>query len=291
MSNLEDINAIKFAIPKGRMYEGVLRILNEAGIKVHVTARDYRPAISLPGMQIKILKPRAIVEMLDIGSRDLGFAGADWVAEDNADLIEVLDTGLDRVRLISAVPEQILVDNKLPSRKLRVATEYVNLTKRWIEERGLDADLIRSYGATEVLPPEDADCIVDNTATGATLVANNLRIIDDLMVSSTRLYASKAAMENSAKRERIEEFALLVRSVIEARLRVMLEMNVSQEELASVIEVLPCMRQPTVSPMHNSAGFAVKVAVIRDELPVVIPAIKAAGGTDIVVTKPVQIVP
>lgn len=282
---------IRFAIPKGRMYDGVAKLLDEAGIRIRTSSRDYRPSISLPGYDVKILKPRAIIEMLDLGARDLGFAGADWVAEDSADLVELLDTGLDRVRLVAAVPEQSNEDELLNRAGAIVASEYVSITKRWIDERGYTAKLIRSYGATEVLPPEDADCIIDNTATGSTLEANNLRIIDELMVSTTRVYASKAAMENPAKREQIERFVLLVRSVLEARKRVMLELNVSSENLESVIEVLPCMRQPTVAPMHNSNGFAVKVAVLREQLTEVIPLIKARGGSDIIVTQPGQIVP
>lgn len=282
---------IRFAIPKGRMYDGVAKLLDESGIIIRTSSRDYRPSISLPGYDVKILKPRAIIEMLDLGARDLGFAGADWVAEDSADLVELLDTGLDRVRLVAAVPEQSNEDELLNRAGAIVASEYVSITKRWIDERGYTAKLIRSYGATEVLPPEDADCIIDNTATGSTLEANNLRIIDELMVSTTRVYASKAAMENPAKREQIERFVLLVRSVLEARKRVMLELNVSSENLESVIEVLPCMRQPTVAPMHNSNGFAVKVAVLREQLTEVIPLIKARGGSDIIVTQPGQIVP
>lgn len=282
---------IRFAIPKGRMYDGVAKLLDEAGIRIRTSSRDYRPSISLPGYDVKILKPRAIIEMLDLGARDLGFAGADWVAEDSADLVELLDTGLDRVRLVAAVPEQSNEDELLNRAGAIVASEYVNITKRWIDERGYSAKLIRSYGATEVLPPEDADCIIDNTATGSTLEANNLRIIDELMVSTSRVYASKAAMANPAKREQIERFVLLVRSVLEARKRVMLELNVSSENLESVIEVLPCMRQPTVAPMHNSDGFAVKVAVLRDQLTEVIPLIKTRGGSDIIVTQPGQIVP
>lgn len=282
---------IRFAIPKGRMYDGVAKLMGEAGIKIRTSSRDYRPSISLPGYDVKILKPRAIIEMLDLGARDLGFAGADWVAEDSADLVELLDTGLDRVRLVAAVPERSNEDELLNRAGAIVASEYVNITQRWIDEKGYNAKLIRSYGATEVLPPEDADCIIDNTATGSTLDANNLRIIDELMISTTRVYASKAAMENPAKREQIERFVLLVRSVLEARKRVMLELNVSSENLEAVIEVLPCMRQPTVAPMHNSNGFAVKVAVLREQLTEVIPLIKARGGSDIIVTQPGQIVP
>lgn len=284
-------STIRFAIPKGRMYQGVTKLMEEAGISLHTSSRDYRPAISLPGFDVKILKPRAIIEMLDLGARDLGFAGADWVAEDNADLVELLDTGLDRVRLIAAVPEASNEETLLNRPGAIVASEYVNITQRWIDQRGYSARLVRSYGATEVLPPEDADCIIDNTATGSTLEANALRIIDELMVSTTRIYASKSAMENPSKREKIERFVLLIRSVLEARKRVMLELNVSIDDLESVIEVLPCMRQPTVAPMHNNNGFAVKVAVLRDQLADVIPLIKERGGSDLIVSQPGQIVP
>lgn len=291
MTPQTDDNTIKLAIPKGRMYEGVSKLMGDAGIRIRTSSRDYRPTLSLPGFDVKILKPRAVIEMLDLGARDLGFAGEDWVCEDNADLVELLDTGLDRVRLVAAVPERSDENELLNRDGAIVASEYVNLTQRWIDARGYRARLIRSYGATEVLPPEDADCIIDNTATGATFEANNLRIIDELMVSTTRLYASKSAMENPIKREQIERFTLLVRSVLEARVRVMLELNVSNENLAAVIEVLPCMRTPTVAPMHNDDGFAVKVAVPREQLTQVIPLIKQRGGTDIIVTNPAQIVP
>lgn len=284
-------STITLAIPKGRMYNGVAKLMSDAGIRIRTSSRDYRPTLSLPGFDVKILKPRAVIEMLDIGARDLGFAGEDWVREDDADLVELLDTGMDRVRLVAAVPSGSDEDEILSRDGAIVASEYVNITRRWIEQRGSNARLIRSYGATEVLPPEDADCIIDNTATGATLEANNLRIIDELMISTTRLYASKKAMENPEKREQIERFTLLIRSVLEARVRVMLELNVSSENLSAVIEVLPCMRTPTVAPMHNDDGFAVKAAVPREQLTQVIPLIKQRGGTDIIVTNPGQIVP
>jgi ATP phosphoribosyltransferase len=132
---------------------------------------------------------------------------------------------------------------------------------------------------------------VDNTATGSTLTANNLEIIDELMVSSTRLYASKEAMECTQKREMIERLALLVSAVLEARTRVMVEVNVSADSLDAVIDSLPCMREPTVSTLRSESGYAVKAAVPRSDLARVIPAVKRSGGTDIVVTTPEQIVP
>ena len=282
---------IKFAIPKGRMFEGVRRLLADGGIDIRSTERGYRPSVPLAGFGVKLLKPRAIVEMLDAGARDLGFAGADWVRETGADLVEVVDTGLDRVRLVAAAPAGLLEDGRLPNRSLVVASEYERIARGWIKERGLDATLLRSYGATEVLPPEDADCIIDNTATGATLAANGLVIIDELMTSSTRLYASRAAMEDPRKREQVQRIGLIVRSVLEARQRVMIEINVPAERLDAVVGVLPCMREPTVSALRSQSGFAVKAAVRRSELAEVVPMVKQLGGTDIVVTRPEQIVP
>ena len=281
---------LKLAIPKGRMYDGVRLLLAEAGINISQTARSYRPYVNLDGCEVKILKPQNIVEMLHAGSRDLGFAGADWVAELDGDLVELLDTGLDPVRVVAAAPNALLVGGELPKQRVVVASEYERLTRAWIEKSGLDARFVRSYGATEVFPPEDADLIVDNTATGSTLEANDLEIVDELMSSSTRLYACPRALDNPDHRSRIEDLVLLVGSVLEARRRVMVEVNVAEEKLATLLEVLPCMRQPTVSPLAGGEGFAVKAAVPRADLPTVVPQIKAAGGSDIVVTRLAQIV-
>lgn len=282
--------AIRLALPKGRMEAGVFALLADAGIRLGASARDYRPHISLDGYDVKILKPQNIVEMLHAGSRDLGFVGADWVAELGAELIELLDTTMDPVRLVAAVPAGMALDTPR-SRPLIVASEYERLTTSWIAGRELDARFVRSYGATEVFPPEDADCIVDNTATGATLRANGLEIVDELMTSSTRLYANPRALDDAERRAAIERFVLVVRAVLEARRRVMVEVNVTAEALEAVIAVLPCMREPTISPLHGDAGFAVKAAIPRDLLPTVIPEIRARGGTDIVVTNLSQIVP
>ena len=291
MNPQEPANPVRFAIPKGRMQDGILRLLRDSGVTISASARNYRPSISLDGFELKVLKPQAIVEMLSNGSRDCGFAGADWVAESGAEVVELLDTGLDPVRLVAAAPDSLLVDGGLPDRPLVVASEYAELTRRWIEERGLDATLLRSYGATEVLPPEDADCIVDNTATGSTLAANDLTILDELMTSSTRLYASRAAMDCDSRREQIERLVMMVSAVLEARTRVMVEVNVSPGVLNGVLEVLPCMREPTVSPLRSGTGFAVKAAIPRADLVRVIPSVKRSGGTDVVVSNIEQIVP
>jgi ATP phosphoribosyltransferase len=282
---------LHLALPKGRMQEGVFRLLADAGIHVQLGVRAYRPVLDLPDFEVKLLKPQNIVEMLDAGTRDVGFAGADWVEEKGADLVELLDTGLDPVRIVAAAPEALLEDGRLPKRHLLVASEYSVLASRWIAERGLDAKLVRTYGATEVFPPEDADFIIDNTATGSTLRANGLAIVDTVMRSSTRMVASRRAMDDPASRARLEDLVLVLRAVLEARARVMIELNVAEDDLEAVVEVLPAMGEPTVSTLHGATGFAVKAAVKRRDLPALIPRLKARGGRDVVVTEPAQIVP
>jgi ATP phosphoribosyltransferase len=284
--------SLRLALPKGRMQDAVVRLLADAGIDLRSGARGYRPTLSLPGFETKVLKPQNIVEMLHLGSRDVGFAGADWVAELDAELVELLDTGLDPVRIVAAAPTTLLVDGRLPSdRPLVVASEYERLTRAWIGRAGLNATVVRSFGATEVFPPEDADCIVDNTASGATLEANGLAIVDELMRSSTRLYAHPRSLDDPARRAALDSLVLLLRSVLEARTRVMLEVNVARAQLEALVAILPCMREPTIAPLHGDIGFAVKAAVPRRELPVLIPRIKAVGGTDIVVSALSQLVP
>ena len=282
---------VKLGLPKGRMNEGIMALLKDAGIKLRLSDRGYRPTMNLEGFQVKILKPQNIVEMLHAGSRDVGFAGLDWVQEKKANLVELLDTDMDPVSVVAAAPERFLVDGALPKEHLVIASEYETLTKDWIQREGLDATFVRSYGATEVFPPEDADCIVDNTATGSTLRANQLAIVATVMTSSTRVFANPKAMDNPIKRDRIETFTMLLKSVLEARRRVMIEVNVEADKLERVVDLLPAMRDATIAPLRGDRGYAVKSAVPRDQLTTLIPEIKRQGGTDLVVTQLAQIVP
>jgi len=267
------------------MQEDVFALLREAGIPIGGGGRGYRPAVGIDGFDAKLLKPQNAIRMLVAGTRDVGFAGADWVAELNADVVELLDTGLSPVRLVAAVPR----DGVWPRNRVVVASEYEQITRRWMRTQAFEGTFVRSYGATEVFPPEDADCIVDNTATGATLRANGLIIVEEVMRSSTRIYASRDAMEDPARRGRIEDLVLLLEGVLEARRRVVLEVNVAAANLDAVVAILPCLREPTVSRLAGD-GYAVKVAAPRDGLSALIPRIRAAGGGDIIVLRPTQIV-
>jgi ATP phosphoribosyltransferase len=291
MASLENEQTTHLAVPKGRIEPGVTTLLAAAGMELRAGPRGYRPVLSVPGYEVKMLKPQNIVEMLAAGSRDVGFAGADWVAEKSADLVELLDTGLDPVRMVAAAPESLLVNGALPSSHLVVASEYERLTRGWIAKQGLDASFVHSYGATEVFPPEDADVIVDISATGETLAANGLVVVDELLRSSTRLYASPEALYSPGKKAAIDGLVLSLRSVIEARDRAMVELNVSREDLDSVIAILPSMREPTIASLHGGDGLAVKAAVPRSDLPALIPLLKERGATDIAVSRLEQIVP
>lgn len=282
---------LRLALPKGRMADGVNRLLADAGIRIQSAAREYRPELSLSDCEVKLLKPQAIVKMLELGSRDVGFAGADWVSEFDAQVVELLDTELDPVRIVVAAPVGAAAAEGFWQRPLVVASELEQTTRRWISGRQLQATFLRSFGSTEVYPPEDADCILDVVATGATLKANGLEVIDQIMTSSTRLYASPQALDRPDLRNTIEHLVLLLRSVLEARRRVMVEVNVTAEGLERVVAALPCMREPTIAMLHGERGYAIKVAAPKAGLPELIGQIKALGGTDIVVSPIAQIVP
>ena len=226
------------------------------------------------------MKPQNVGELLELGSHDAGFTGVDWIRESGAEVEEILDLGFDRVRIVAAVPAA-LDENQLRSKKLVAATEYVNLAETWLKSSGYQYRILRTYGATEVFPPDDADMIIDNTSSGQTLRDNGLRIIAEILESSTRFVASKAVLANREKRSRIEELAMLFRAVLDGRDRVMLEMNVPKALFAEIAG-LPAMRSPTVAPLYGDEGYAVKIAVKKSEVPAIIPRLKKLGAADIV---------
>ncbi|MDB2576460.1 ATP phosphoribosyltransferase [Planctomycetota bacterium] len=283
---------LRLALPKGRQQDQVISLLADAGVSVTMGGRAYRPTVSLPAVETKLLKPQNVVEMLGAGARDVGFAGADWAEEKAAPVVELLDTGLNPVRIVAAAPRALLDDEgQLPRRPLVIATEYRRLTETWIQKMGIDARVLSTCGATEVFPPEDADLIVDNSSTGSTLQANGLDVIAELFSSSTRLYASQAAAADPGRRARLDELVLLLRSVLDARQRMMLELNVAAADLDGVLDVLPSMRQPTIAALRGEAGFAVRSAVPRSAIADLVPRLKQLGGSDIVLSGVSQLVP
>jgi ATP phosphoribosyltransferase len=287
---------LRLLIPKGRILDNVARLLTEAGFPLSLSDRTYRPSLGVDWLDAKLMKPQNVGQLLELGSHDAGFTGIDWIKENNADVEEIIDLGFDRVKIVAAVPQShegapSKEGDALRSRKLVVATEYVNLAERWLNAGGYRYQLVRTYGATEVFPPDDADMIIDNTSSGQTLRDNGLKIIDTLLESSTRFVASRAAMANPEKRGRIEELAMLFQAVLEGRDRVMLEMNIPEDCFDAVVSGLPAMRSPTIAPLFGDGGFSVKIAVKRHEIPGIIPHLKKLGALDIVEYELRKVVP
>ncbi|MDR1507375.1 MAG: ATP phosphoribosyltransferase [Treponema sp.] len=275
---------LRVLIPKGRIFGNIEALFADAGFPVSLADRTYRPVIAAHWLDAKIMKPQNVGELLELGSHDVGFTGIDWIRESGADVEEILDLGFDRVSIVAAVPAET-DEAELRKKNIVVATEYVNLAGAWLREQGREYRILRTYGATEVFPPDDADMIIDNTSSGQTLKDNGLKIVATILESSTRFVASRGAMADGEKRSRIEELAMLFKAVLEGRSRVMLEMNFPRDRfdaIASSREKLPAMRSPTVAPLHGESGYAVKIAVKKSEVPDLIPRLKKLGASDIV---------
>ena len=308
---------LRLALPKGRITEEVVKLLAAAGLPVRSNGRSYRPQVSEEGIEAKYLKPQNIPRLIEIGAHDCGFTGHDWVVESGADVVQVLDTGLDPVILVAAAPEDSRPAGTpegsspagtpagsgtaapmegspvpaSPGRPLIVASEYENITRRYLDGRGRSYLFIRTFGATEVFPPEDADMILDLVATGTTLRENHLVVVDEVLKSSTRFVASRAALAEPEKAERIDMLRTLMQAALEARRRVLLEMNVARERLAAVVDVLPAMKSPTIQELYGGKGYAVKAAVPRDGLPGVILRLRQAGATDLIAYALEKVIP
>ena len=274
------MSVLKMVIPKGRLFDNVVELLNDAGFGVEVDQRIYTPMVDDPEIEAKIMKPQNIPQLVEFGSHDVGFTGHDWIVETQARIVDLMDLGFDPVQIVAAAPVE-LAGPSLRSRRILVASEYQRIPRDYLDGGCYDYVLLRTYGATEVFPPEDADMIVDNVSTGRTLNEHNLLIISTIMESSTRFVANERALEDPWKSKKIGEMQTLFRSVLDARERVMLEMNVGEADLDRIVDVLPCMRAATVAPLYRQQGYAVKAAVPRVDVARLIPRLKRLGATDI----------
>lgn len=282
---------IKLVLPTGRMQDVVLTLLADAGIKIKARPSDYRPAVSDDRFEIKMLKAANIPSLLEYGAHDVGFSGRDWVEESGANTVTLLDTGLLPVRIASSAPRN--VNPFAPTNRpfVVVASEYENITRRYMESKDVDYRFVRTFGATEVFPPEDADLIVDNVATGRTLRANGLEVVDEIMTSSTLLVANEEAVNDPMRGAVIAELKLLVQSVLDARTRVLLDMNVSKEKLDTVVSILPSMKSPTIQPLIGNNAFAVRAAVPKADANRLLTTLREAGASDILQTEIQRLMP
>ena len=280
------MDKLRILLAKGRIYESVYALLNDVGISIHLPDRTYFPTTNQDDLSFQVVKPQITSALLAGNKADVGFSGKDWVYENGVenDVVEIMDLGFDPVRIVAAIPNTVDFDSLIRT-PVTIATEYQNLSKKWISERKIDGQIFRTWGTSEGFVQDNEDSLahilIDNTSTGSSLRANNLKIVDTLMTSSTRMYASKEAMADESKKRKIMELKMLFESVLNARSRVMLEMNVSKENIDSLIKGIPAMKSPTVSPLYGNDGFAVKIAVKKSEVPTLLPRLQSLGATDI----------
>ena len=278
---------IKILLAKGRIYESVYELLSDVGISIYLPDRTYFPITNQEDLAFQVVKPQIVSNLLANGRADLGFSGKDWVYENGVQdqVEEIMDLGFDPVRIVAAIPDTVDYDALL-KKPVTIATEYQTLSAKWVQEKKIQGTLFRTWGTSEGFVQDNKDSIaqilIDNTSTGSSLRANHLKIVDTLMESSTRMYASKEAMANPAKKQKIMELKMLFQTVLDARNRVMLEMNVAEDKFEPLVKGLPSMRSPTVSPLFGGNGYAIKIAVKKSDVPTLLPKLQSLGATDIV---------
>ena len=281
---------LRLVLPKGTLEAPTLRLFEEADLAVVRSSDvDYKASISdLRVSEVRILRPQEIPRYVAEGLFDLGITGRDWIEETNSDVVSLGELRYSKatsrpVKLVLAVEESSDVQSISDlADGVRVSTEYPELTRRFFEKHGIEAQILLSYGATEAKIPDIADVVVDLTETGRALKAARLRIIDTMLVSHTELIANPAAYQDTAKRHAMQQLLTLLEGTMEARGKVLVKLNVGEADLARVIEILPAMKSPTVSKLFGEDGYAVESVVPKADINTLIPALKDHGATDII---------
>ena len=281
---------LRLVLPKGSLEQATLELFEAADLAVSRSSEvDYRATIDDPRIaDVRILRPQEIAGYVAEGLFDLGITGRDWIEETAS---EVVSLGQLHYSKATARPVNIVVAvaqdspatsvDDLPA-GVRVSTEYPELTRRFFQKRGVDADVRVSYGATEAKVPEIVDAVVELTETGRALRAAGLKVIDTILVSFTELIANPAAYDDPARRHAMTQVHTLLQGSLEARGRVLVKLNVAEADLDRVIDILPSMRSPTVSKLFRTDAYAVETVVAKSQINILIPALKDAGATDII---------
>ena len=281
---------LKLVLPKGSLEKATLQLFEEADLKVR---RDsivtYKATIDDPRViDVRILRPQEIPVYVAEGLFDLGITGRDWIEETSSELVSLGELQYSKatsnpVRIVVGVPADSPFERvaDLPQ-GVRVSSEYPELTRRFFQKAGIEADIRLSYGATEAKVPDIVDCIVDITETGRALRAAGLKIIDTMLTSYTELVANPVAYADEDKQHAMHQIRTLLAGVLEARGKVLVKLNVAADALEQVIALLPAMKTPTVNELYGGAGYAIETVVAKDGINTLIPALKDAGATDII---------
>jgi len=279
--------AIVLGLPKGSLQESTFALFKRAGFTVTCSSRSYIPSIDDPEIKCRLLRPQEMSRYVELGLLDAGICGYDWVYENGSDVQEVCELNYSKatsnpVRWVLAVPNDSKIKSVKDLNGKRISSEAVGLVKRYLKKNGVKADVEFSWGATEVKAPELVDAIVDLTETGSSLRANNLRIVDTILTSTTRLIANKKAWKVKAKREKLEQLKMLLTGALDAQKRVLLKLNAPAKKLDKITAALPALHAPTVNKLNDAEWFAVESVVEEHQVRDLIPVLRAAGATGII---------
>lgn len=278
---------IVLGLPKGSLQDSTFTMLKKAGFNVSTGSRSYIPTVDDPEIGARLIRAQEISRYVEHGMLDVGLTGRDWVVENQSDVVEVANLvyakqGLRPVRWVIAVPNDSPIKTVKDLEGKRIATEAVGICKQFLAKHGVKAEVEFSWGATEVKAPELVDAIMDITETGSSLRANNLRILETALESTTRLIANKKAWKDAWKRRKIEQIALLLRGALAAETKVLLKLNVQKKNLKAVSKLMPALHAPTVNPLASTGWFSVESVVDEAVVRTLIPQLKDAGAEGII---------
>lgn len=283
----ENRRTLRIGLPKGSLQESTLKLFRKAGYHISVSGRSYYPVFDDTEIEAMLIRAQEMARYVENGILDCGLTGYDWIKEQNADVKEVAELnyakeGLRPVRWVIAVPNESRIKTVKDLNGKRIATELVGFTKRYLKSKKIRAEVDFSWGATEVKPPHLADAIVELTETGSSLRANNLRIVETILQSSTRFISNRKAWQSTWKRQKMENLVMLLKGALAAEEKVGMKMNVRQTDLKRVLNLLPAMHSPTISVLSDEGWYDLDVVIDEKKVRELIPKLKKAGASGIV---------
>ncbi|NJD56217.1 MAG: ATP phosphoribosyltransferase [Nitrospirae bacterium] len=292
----ENRKILRIGLPKGSLQESTLKLFRKAGYHVSVSGRSYYPVFDDAEIEAMLIRAQEMARYVEDGILDCGLTGYDWIREQNADVKEVAELnyakeGLRPVRWVIAVPNDSRIKTVRDLNGKRIATELVGFTRRYLKSKKIKADVDFSWGATEVKPPHLADAIVELTETGSSLRANNLRIVETILQSSTRFISNRKAWQNVWKRQKMENLVMLLKGALAAEEKVGMKMNVRQADLKRVLSLLPAMHSPTISLLSDEGWYDLDVVIDEKKVRELIPKLKKAGASGIVEYRLNKVIP
>jgi ATP phosphoribosyltransferase len=278
---------LKLGIPKGSLQDTTVRIFEKAGYKINVSARSYFPSIDDDEIEVVLFRAQEISRYVEDGILDAGITGNDWIEENGSDIIKIDElvyakSSMQPVRWVLAVSTSSSVKSAKDLKGKVIATELVNVTKKYLRKKGVKAEVEFSWGATEVKPKMGIDAIVEITETGSSLKANDLKIIETVCQSTTQFIANKAAYRDPWKKEKMQKIVLLLKGAILAEKKVGLKMNARKKDIPKIIKVLPSMQTPTIAPLFDKDWVDIETIIDEEDVKKLIPRLKAAGAEGII---------